>query len=69
MRYEMAIKLRRMELKMTAQELATRIGVSENTIFAYESESNKRQPNMKRMKDLADALDTTVENLFYRGDN
>lgn len=66
MGYELAMKVRRTELKMTAQDLAKKIDVSENTIFAYESEVNKRQPNMKRMKDIADALDTTVEKLFYQ---
>lgn len=58
------IKEVREELKMTQEELAKKSGVSRGTISALESGS-VRTTTTKTLEKLADALNTTVDKIFY----
>lgn len=55
------IKQRRREQKLTAAELARRIGVSQQMIFYYES--GKRTPSVERLREIAKELNTTMDDL------
>lgn len=58
------IKERREELKMTQEELATKSGVSRQTISALE---NNKYDNVLvgTLAAIATALSTTVDKIFY----
>lgn len=58
------IKEVRKELKMTQEELAKKSGVSRGTICALESGA-VRTTTTKTLEKLADALNTTVDKIFY----
>ncbi len=55
------LKMRREELKMTQKELAEKVGVEPATISKYESSMN--EPNIKNLKSIAEALDTSIDEL------
>lgn len=55
------LKMRREELKITQKELAQQIGVEPATISKYESGMN--EPNIKNLKAIAQALDTSIDEL------
>lgn len=54
------IKMRREELNMTQEELAHQLGYKSSTSIA-KIESSKREPQLKKFKQLAEALQTTPE--------
>jgi transcriptional regulator with XRE-family HTH domain len=56
------IKLLRKSLKMTMEELGTRIGVAKSTIAGYEK--GFREPPIEKINLLALHLDTSVDYLF-----
>lgn len=55
------LKIRRTEIKMTQKELAEKVGVEPATISKYESGMN--EPNIKTLKSIAEALDTSIDEL------
>ena len=55
------LKIRRTEIKMTQKELAEKVGVEPATISKYESGMN--EPNIKTPKSIAEALDTSIDEL------
>ena len=55
------IKQRRLELKLTVDELAEKIGKSRATIYRYENGDIENMPTTI-LEPLAKALDTTPEN-------
>ncbi len=55
------LKIRREELKMTQKELAEKVGVEPATISKYESGMN--EPNINNLKSIAEALDTSIDEL------
>ena len=55
------LRIRREEIKMTQKELAQKIGVEPATISKYESGMN--EPNIKNLKSIAEALDTSIDEL------
>ena len=57
------IKNRRIQIGMTADELAEKIGVSRSTMFRYEKGSIEKIPYLKLM-DIAKALRTTWGDLM-----
>jgi transcriptional regulator with XRE-family HTH domain len=58
------IKEVREEKRMTQEELAERSGVSRATISALEN-GTERATSTKTLLKLADALDTTVDAIFF----
>ena len=58
------IKELRVSKKLTQEELAEKSGVSRGTIAALES-GKERSVLTGTLVKLADALDTTVDNLFF----
>ncbi len=60
------IKEAREEARMTQQELADKSGVSRVTISMLES--NKCDANLKTLVKIAEALGTTVGNIFFADD-
>lgn len=66
MTYGLRMKVRRKELKINAQQLADKAGVSVSTIFSYENE--RRIPTLDKMRKIASALDMTLDELF-KGEN
>lgn len=58
------IKEMREDLRMTQEELATKSGVSRGTIIALENDEDKNVTTTTLCK-LANALGTTVEQLFF----
>jgi len=61
------IKERRELLKMSQEELAEKSKVSRATISGLENNS-KRNTSTKTLKRIADALETTVGELFFADD-
>ena len=57
------IRNRRKELGISADELASRIGVNRSTIFRYENGDIEKLP-MTNLEPIAAALDTTVDQLM-----
>lgn len=57
-----AIKKLRTEKKMSQAALAEKVGVSTPNISRYES--GKQNPEFEKIKDIADALDTRMSDLF-----
>ncbi len=55
------LRIRRTEIKMTQKELAEKVGVEPATISKYESGMN--EPNIKTLKSIAEALDTSIDEL------
>ena len=58
------IKELREAMKMTQEELAEKSGVSRGTISALENGID-RTPTSKTLVKLAQALDTTVDRIFF----
>lgn len=58
------IKELREAMKMTQEELAEKSGVSRGTISALEN-GNDRTTTSKTLVQLAQALDTTVDRIFF----
>lgn len=58
------LKEKRLSMLMTQEELADAAGVSRTTIWAIENESNENF-SLKTMKKLAEALKTSVQDLFF----
>lgn len=61
MGFSVNLKIRREELKMTQKELAEKVGVEPATISKYESGMN--EPNINNLKSIAEALDTSIDEL------
>lgn len=57
------IKNKRIEKKLSQEELANLCGLSKNGIWNYEN--TKRRPNLEVLMNIADALDVTLEDLIY----
>lgn len=58
------IKLRRIELGIKQKELATNLGISKQYLNGLEAGRNKN-PNRQLMMDIAAALETDVQTLFF----
>lgn len=58
------IKERREAMRMTQEELSVKSGVSRGTISALENGTD-RNTTTKTLLNIARALDTTVDRLFY----
>lgn len=58
------IKELRESLRMTQQELSEKSGISRGTICALEN-GTERATTTKTLLNIARALDTTVDRLFY----
>lgn len=58
------IKDRRIELRMTQEELSTKSGVSRQTISSLET-NDEYSVSTKTLVKIAEALETTVANLFF----
>lgn len=56
------IKQYRLENKITQKELAEELNVSQNTISQWETDI--REPNIRKVIELAEVLSTTVEELY-----
>lgn len=52
----------RKEKGMSRQELANISGISYQTLYQWES--GLREPNVRQLKKVADALNTTIDSLF-----
>ena len=61
------IKEKRVEKKMTQEELAAKSGVSRATISGLEN-GTMRATSSKTLLKLAKALDTTVDQIFFQED-
>lgn len=59
-----AIKNRRQELNMTQAELAKKLGVTQSVVAKWET--NTCCPKSARLKDVADALGCTVDELLRK---
>lgn len=59
------IKEYRKQIKLTQEELASKLGVTRQTIIAIEND--KYNPTLELAMRLAKYLDTTVEDLFTLG--
>lgn len=59
------IKELREAMKMTQEELAEKSGVSRGTISALEKNGVDRTTTSKTLVKLAQALDTTVDRIFF----
>lgn len=59
------IKELREAMKMTQEELAEKSGVSRGTISALENNGIDRTTTSKTLVKLAQALDTTVDRIFF----
>ena len=57
------VKICREELGLTQQELAQIVGLSQETISQYEIGS--RTPNIITAKKIADALNVSLDNIFF----
>ena len=57
------MKICREELGLTQQELAQIVGLSQETISQYEIGS--RTPNIITAKKIADALNVSLDNIFF----
>lgn len=60
----MKIKLLRVKLGLTQKELAKKVGISHVTLSKIEK-GNYENLTLRTMLKLADALDTTVQDLFF----
>ncbi|WP_415287171.1 helix-turn-helix transcriptional regulator [Clostridium perfringens] len=60
----MKIKLARVKLGLTQKELAKKVGISHVTLSKIEK-GNYENLTLRTMLKLADALDTTVQELFF----
>ncbi|XZK13554.1 helix-turn-helix transcriptional regulator [Clostridium perfringens] len=60
----MKIKLARVKLGLTQKELAKKVGISHVTLSKIEK-GNYENLTLKTMLNLASALDTTVQELFF----
>lgn len=60
----MKIKIARIKLDLTQKELAKKVGISHVTLSKIEK-GNYENLTYKTMKKLANALDTTVQELFF----
>ena len=60
----MNIKLKRISKELTQKELANKVGISHVTLSRIEKGSCENI-TLKTMKKLAEALDTTVQDLFF----
>lgn len=60
------LKIARIKAGMTQGELAKKVGVTTRYISCIETKGNK--PSPKVMEKIADALDVTVQDLFFRKD-
>lgn len=63
MNYKEKIKARQRELRLSNEQVAKRIGVSVSAYGHYKN--GTRKPDMEKMKLIALALGTSVEDLFY----
>lgn len=59
------IKQRREEIRMTQEELARRSGVSRATISALEN-GIERNTTSKTLLAIASAMDSTVDEIFFK---
>lgn len=57
------LKIRRIENNLTQQELADRVGLTNQTISDYES--GRSNPSYKVMEKIAAELNSTVDELFF----
>ena len=57
------VKICREELGLTQQELAQIVGLSQETISQYEIGS--RTPNIITARKIADALNVSLDNIFF----
>jgi len=57
------LKIRRIENDLTQQELADRVGLTNQTISDYES--GRSNPSYKAMEKIAAELNSTVDELFF----
>lgn len=60
----MKIKLKRISMGLTQKELANKVGISHVTLSRIEKGSYENI-TLRTMLKLADALDTTVQELFF----
>lgn len=60
----MNIKLERIKLDLTQKKLAKKVGISHVTLSKIEK-GNYENLTFKTMRKLAEALDTTVQELFF----
>lgn len=60
----MKIKLARVKLGLTQKELAKKVGISHVTLSKIEK-GNYENLTLRTMLKLAEALDTTVQELFF----
>ncbi len=58
----MNLKEIRIKKGITQEELAKRLGINQNNISRYET--NERTPNLYLAKEIASALDCTVDELL-----
>jgi len=58
------MKLKRIELGMNQNDLATKIGITAAMVSMYESD--KTTPSLETIKKIADALNTTIDFLVER---
>ncbi len=58
----MSLKEFRLNANLTQEELAKRVGLKKNTICAYEK--GKRNPTIKNLSKVANALGVSVEKLL-----
>jgi putative transcriptional regulator len=56
--------LRLLNQKMTQEQLSQKVGVSRQTISAIES--GKKTPNLLCAMDIAESLNTPLEEVFFR---
>ena len=60
------LKFRRIERGYSQKELASMVGVTNQTISNYER--NKIRPSYENMKKISKILDSSVDELFYSGE-
>lgn len=58
------LKFKRMERKLTQQELADKVGISRYYLSALERDKCKN-PSIELMKKIAEILETPVQELFF----
>jgi putative transcriptional regulator len=58
------LKFRRMERKLTQQELADKVGISRYYLSALERNKVKN-PSIQVMKKISEILEMTVQELFF----
>lgn len=62
------LQIRRVELRMTLEDLAKASGVAIGAIHKFESDP-KANPTLKTIEALSDALSVSLANLFFMYDN